>query len=47
MDFYLIAQRFLTDLAVNAKSCLNSNKQTTICASYYMVIIYSFLIFIR
>ena len=26
MDFYLTAQRFLTDLAVNAKSCLNSNE---------------------
>ena len=24
MDFYLQAKRFLTDLAVNAKSCLNS-----------------------
>ena len=47
MDFYLTALRFLTDLAVNAKSCLNSNKQTAICASYYMVIIYSFLIFIQ
>ena len=23
MDFYLLAIRFLTDLAVNAKSCLN------------------------
>ncbi len=26
MDFYLTAIRFLTDLAVTAKSCLNSNK---------------------
>ena len=25
MDFYLATLRFLTDLAVNAKSCLNSN----------------------
>ena len=25
MDFYLTALRFFTDLAVNAKSCLNSN----------------------
>ena len=25
MDFYLAKQRLLTDLAVNAKSCLNSN----------------------
>jgi len=25
MDFYLQPVRFLTDLAVNAKSCLNSN----------------------
>ncbi len=26
MDFYLIHIRFRTDLAVNAKSCVNSNK---------------------
>ncbi len=25
MDFYLLPKRFLTDLAVNAKSCVNSN----------------------
>lgn len=25
MDFYLAAIRFLTNLAVNAKSCLNNN----------------------
>ena len=28
MDFYLPALCFLTDLAVNAKSCLNSNKKS-------------------
>ena len=26
MDFYLLHVRFLTDLAVNAKSCVNCNK---------------------
>ena len=25
MDFYLLTVRFVTDLAVNAKSCVNSN----------------------
>jgi len=30
MDFYLLPKRFLTDLAVNAKSCLNSNHKTAI-----------------
>jgi len=28
MDFYLLPKRFLTDLAVNAKSCVNSNLVT-------------------
>ena len=26
MDFYLLHVRFLTDLAVNAKSCVNCNE---------------------
>ena len=37
MNFYLPALRFLTDLAVNAKSCLNSN----ICAIYHINIQFS------
>ena len=32
MDFYLAEIRFLTDLAVNAKSCLNSNGNLTLKA---------------
>lgn len=27
MDFYLLIIRFLTDVVVNAKSCLNSNQR--------------------
>ena len=30
MDFYLHVKHFLTDLAVNAKSCLNSNYRAAV-----------------